>query len=261
MINISQSFLKEFAKYKMGETCGLQVKAKYVDGVQFPSSDAMELGNYFEYQATGCLPRSGNVPEPKMVYKGTARESLATDYQRANESALFFKKIVKEYNIELIELGKVVTHDGMTGIMDIVAKWNNRICIIDTKYSGLVDDKWSDFGWNLDALPEKHGLMIQGVHYRILLAKELEVEPEDIDFYYFVFSTKNPMDVKIIQQLSDETTFSNHLASVEWIKRELQKPIDKLFKAIPTLMRCHECPLKDNCKSKVELPTIDQVTY
>jgi hypothetical protein len=93
------------------------------------------------------------------------------------------------------------------------------------------------------------------------LAKELEVEPEDIDFYYFVFSTKNPLDVKIIQQLSDETTFYNHLSSVEWVKKELQKPVDKLFKAIPKLLRCFECPLKDNCKSKVELPTIDQVTY
>lgn len=261
MINISQSFLKEFAKYKSGETCGLQVKAKYVDGVQFPSTDAMELGNYFEYQATGCLPRSGNKPEAKIVYKGTARESLATDYQRANESALFFKKIVKEYNIEILELGKVVTQDGMTGIMDIVAKWNNRICIIDTKYTGLIDDRWSDFGWNLDALPQKDGLMMQGVHYRILLAKELEVEPENIDFYYFVFSSKNPMDVKIIKQLSDETTFYNHLSMVESVKNQLQNSVDKFFKPIPTIMRCYECPLKDTCKFKVELPTIDQVAY
>ena len=99
------------------------------------------------------------------------------------------------------------------------------------------------------------------MHYRILLAKELGVEPEDIDFYYFVFSTNNIMDVKIIQQLSDETTFYNHLASVNWVKKEIQKPVDNLFKAIPTLMRCYECPLKDTCKSKVELPTIDQVAY
>jgi hypothetical protein len=76
-----------------------------------------------------------------------------------------------------------------------------------------------------------------------------------------VFSTKNPLDVKIIQQLSDETTFSNHLASIEWVKNDLKKPIDKVFKAKPTLIRCNECPLKDTCKSKVELPTIDQVTY
>ena len=47
MINISQSFLKEFADYKSGNTCGLQVKAKYIDGIKFPSTDAMELGNFF----------------------------------------------------------------------------------------------------------------------------------------------------------------------------------------------------------------------
>lgn len=62
MINISQSFLKEFNKYKLGETCGLQVKAKYIDN-NYPikSSEVMELGNFFEFMATGSLPRDGHI--------------------------------------------------------------------------------------------------------------------------------------------------------------------------------------------------------
>jgi hypothetical protein len=263
MINISQSFLKEFAKYKTGETCGLQTKAKYIDGEgdKFFSSDAMELGNFFEFMATGCLPRDGHTPEAKIVYKGTAKESISTDYKRATESADLFKNVVNHYGIEIIDTGRVVTQDGMTGIMDIVATWNDRVCIIDTKYSGLLDDKWNELGWNLDSLPEKHNLMLQPVHYKILLSKELDCEPDDIDFYFFVFSSKDVMDVKIIKVNVEETTYANHLATVEWVKNELKKPIDKLFKAIPNLKRCFNCPIKENCTSKAEIPNINEITY
>jgi len=261
MINISQSFLKEYAKYKMGEVCGLQTKAKYIDGVAFPQSDAMYLGDFFEYSATGSIPRNGIIPEPKLVYKGTARESIAEPFKRALESAELFKKIIAHYNIEIIDTGRVVTQDSMTGIMDIVANWNDRVAIIDTKYSGLIDDRWNAYGWNLDSLPEKHDLMVQSVHYRVLLAKELNCEPEDIDFYFFVFSTQNVNDVKIIKVISDENTFANHLTTIEWMKEELQKPIEKLFKAKPKLKDCFECPIKDNCSSKAEIPLIDEVSY
>lgn len=260
-MNISQSFLKEFAEYKSGNTCGLQVKAKYIDGIEFPSSDAMELGNFFEYMATGSLPRNGHTPEPKIIYKGKSNESISSDYQRAIDSAELFKKTIKHYAIEIIDIGRVCTQDGMTGIMDIVAKWNDRICIIDTKYSGLINDKWSDYGWNLDMLPEKHNLMLQPVQYKILLSKELGCEPEDIDFYFFVFSSKEVMDVKIIKVNVDELTIANHLTTVEWVKTELQQPLDKLFKAKPELKRCFECPLKDNCKFKVEVPYINEIVY
>jgi hypothetical protein len=261
MINISQSFLKEFAKYKSGDTCGLQVKAKYFDGVKFPSSDIMEYGNAFEYLATGSIPRDGHIPQIEKVYKGTARESVSTQYQKIIESAELFNKIIKHYDIEIIDTGRVVTQDGMTGIMDIVAKYNNRICIIDTKYSGLIDDKWNELGWNLDMLPEKHNLMLQPVQYKILLSKELECEPEDIDFYFFIFSSKEVMDVKIIKVNVDELTIANQLTTVEWVKTELEKPIDKVFKAKPQLKRCFECPIKDNCKFKVEVPHIDEIAY
>ena len=261
MINISQSFLKEFAKYKSGDTCGLQVKAKYIDGVKFPSSDIMEYGNAFEYLATGSIPRDGHIPQIEKVYKGTAKESVSTQYQKIIESAELFNKIIKHYDIEIIDTGRVVTQDGMTGIMDIVAKYNNRICIIDTKYSGLIDDKWNELGWNLDMLPEKHNLMLQPVQYKILLSKELECEPEDIDFYFFIFCSKEVMDVKIIKVNVDELTIANHLTTVEWVKTELEKPIDKVFKAKPQLKRCFECPIKDNCKFKVEVPHIDEIAY
>ena len=262
MINISQSFLKEFNKYKLGETCGLQVKAKYIDN-NYPriSSEVMELGNFFEFMATGSLPRDGHIPVAGVVYKNTAKQRLDDKYQRAMDSAVFFKKIVEFYGIEIKETGKVITQDGMTGILDIYAEWNGRVSIIDTKYSGLLYDRWNEMGWDIDSLPEKHNLMLQPVQYKILMSLELGIPVEEIDFYFFVFSSTNSNDAKIIKVVNDEATIEQHHLAIKFVKRELAKPIDIIFKAKPELLRCLDCALNQECAFRIEVPPIQEIYY
>lgn len=190
MIKISQSFLKDYFKYKAGEMCGLQLKARYIDEVKFPSTDAIEYGNAFKYLATFSMPRDGHIPQIEMIYDGTKKERVSAQYQRIIESAELFKKIVKHYEIEIIDIDKVCIENGMIGVMDIIAQWDDRICIIDINYGDVISDKWLEFGWNIDDLPEKYNLMTKAVHYKILLAKELNCDVDDIDFYFFVFSSK-----------------------------------------------------------------------
>jgi hypothetical protein len=205
-----------------------------------------------------CSP---GIPVAKVVYKDTPKKKLDDKYQRAMDSAVFFKKVVKFYGINIKETGKVVTQDGMTGIMDIYADWNGRHTIIDTKYSGLLYDRWNEMGWELDSLPEKHGLMLQPVQYKILMSLELGVPVEEIDFYFFVFSSTNPNDAKIIKVVNDEATIEQHHLAISYVKKELEKPIDKVLKAKPELLRCHDCAIKDNCISKIEIPPIVEVYY
>jgi hypothetical protein len=140
---ISQSFLKGYNEYKGKRLCGLKFKAQHFDNVKFPTSLPMDLGNYFEYVATGCLPRDGEIPEPKISYVGTKREAMSTPYVRANESAELFKKIKKAYNITIKDLGLKLESKNKNGILDIWAEMDGRPCIIDLKYSGLIDDKWA----------------------------------------------------------------------------------------------------------------------
>lgn len=259
-MKISQSFVKEYSKYKQKRACGLQVKAKYIDGIKFSSTPTMEAGNYFEFMATGCLPRSGEIPTPEIVYKGTAREKLSTDYERANASAEFFKKVVEKYKIEILETGKVITIDNRTGILDIVAKFNNRLCVIDLKYSGLLEDKWSDFGWETESLPYKDNLMIQAVHYTILLAEVCEVDYSDIDFYFFVFDSKDSNNAKIIKVNIDPDAFESHLETVDKVYQEVV--VNKHnFKAYPSLKLCNECPLAQTCDKRITIPSIEEIYY
>ena len=86
--NLSQSLLKELVDYydQNVNGCGLVILKKYFEGKSTPQSAVQKLGTYFEYKATEYVRAGDAIPEPEMVYKGTAKEKLAADYEKANQS-------------------------------------------------------------------------------------------------------------------------------------------------------------------------------
>ena len=264
MVKISQSLMKAYVDYLQNKECGLLFQAKYITKdpeAETPPTDAMKLGIMFEYLYTGALPKSGKVPEPEMAYKGTARERLAVDYERVQQSSEVFKSILSHYGIKILQVGMSLEaqNPAMSGVIDIYADWNGEKVFIDTKYTGLIDDKWAETGWDLESLPMKDSLMVQGVHYKILAQKCLGIE--DIPFYYFVFSSKNPKDVKLIKQTVDESRIAAHLLAVSNTAERLKAEIKTGFAPLPSLKRCSECPISHKCPSKVDYPLIDEIFY
>ena len=261
LIKVSQSLMKNYSDYTQGLECGLVLKAKYVDKIQFPSSDAMRLGQYFEYIATGGLPAygDGTIPEAEFVYKGKANEKLSTAYERANGSALLFEALIKNWNIEIVEVGWRMEHDNMTGTADLLVKWDGKYAIIDLKYSGLVDDKWNDMGWHKDFLSQKDKIMMQSVHYSILAEKILG---EPVDFYFWVFATQDPRDVRIFEAVIDDAKIELHNRAVKQVYENVNKLVaENSWKATPSLQKCMDCPLVDTCPSASLLPNITAIYY
>lgn len=245
-----------------GKECGLVVKAKFIDKTfEHEGTDVMRLGNWFEYCATGSLPRDGKIPVPEYTNKGKPNQALKEPYQKAQQSAVLFNQIITNYGIEIVEKGFVVKTEDKEGIMDIIARWDNRLCIIDTKYSGLLEDKWNDMGWQIDSLPEKHDLLIQAVHYKIILAEKLSIGPDDIDFYFFVFDSQNPKLAKIIKVNVQEQTYEQHLKVIDIVKKKLELPQEQVFKPKPSLLLCSSCQLAPDCIHKVDLPQIQEIVY
>lgn len=254
--------MKSYVDYLNEKECGIFFKARYLDkdpDAETPPSDAMRYGIYFEYLCTGALPKSGQIPEPDISYKGQAREKMAAPFERATESARIFKEIIDHYGIEIIKAGYYIEADNMNGVIDIYAKWNGEDCFIDLKYSGLIDDKWNELGWDLESLPLKDSLMIQGVHYKILAEKALGIY--DIPFYYFVFSSADPYNIKIIKQVVDESRKQSHLVAVNNVMGKIFSELKNGFTPRPGLSRCNKCPLSFKCEHKVSYPLIDEVFY
>ena len=259
---ISQSFLKDYNEYKGKNLCGVQLKAKHFDNVQFPSSEAMDLGNYFEYMATGSLPRNGIVPEPRLSYAGTKRETISTPFKRALESAELFKKIQKQYDLKINDIGLKLSSEYKNGILDIWGEMNGRPCIVDLKYSGLIDDKWSETGWDVESLHYKERLIVQAVQYKMLVKENYNLEYKDFDFYFMVFSSKEVNNVKLIRVNIDEDAFNVHQSHIESVYKQINAmDIEKDFVAYPSLKSCSKCPLNDKCEFKSDIPLIEDVYY
>jgi len=252
---ISQSLIKGLFDYLHNEECGLLFKAKYVDKTYMSEpSAAMKLGIYFEYLCTGMLPKSGIVPQPERTIKGQLTEA----YQRVIQSAALFKKTIAYYKIKVLSVGLYLDTNEADGLLDILAEWNGKVVIIDLKFSGLLDDKWNELGWETKSLATKDSIMIQGVHYKMLVKDVLE---KDVDFFYFVFNSADADDMKIIKQVVDEDKIAAHRVVISEVKQRLSETIKNGFIARPAYRKCRKCPLFDTCKSRAEFPTIEEVQY
>ena len=262
--NLSQSLLKAYLEYydEVEKGCGLQLYKKYFLKLPSPTSDAAKLGIYFEYLCTGYL-RDGEVaPEPEIVYKGTAKEKLSAEYERATKSAELFKKMIQEHNIEILQYGEYMQYDGASGISDIRAKWNGEECIIDIKYTSLFDDKFNEYGWHTESLVYKSKLLLQPIHYKYLARKIFD--KENIPFYFFVFSAKDPEKAKVIKvNIQEEHVNLHETITVP----KMMKYVDYHYKhpealeARPSYLKCKECPYHDDCDKKTIIPLIEEIHY
>jgi len=237
----------------MGLECGLVIEAKYIKKVKFPSTEVMELGNYFEYIATGSKTRDGRIPEP--VYLKSGKLNVA--YQRIIKQKENYDRILKEHGFKILEIDYVFNNKLFSGIADVIAEKDGVKCIVDIKTTGLIDDKWQEFGWADESIEHKDQLLVQAIHYTLLAKEEWKVD--NVPFYFFIFSNKNDVDCKIFEIIIDEDTYTQHLNNMSNALIYLEESIKSGWKANPSLKRCNSCFLKDKCKSATKVPLIKKV--
>lgn len=255
-IKISQSLLKALSEYIQGIECGISFKVRYITKeVEFTPTKTMKLGNFFEFHATGAMPRSGE-PQAEKTQKGEYTE----DYKRALASAQYFKGLLNHFDIKILEKNFLLEGEKEKGYLDILAEWDGRVVIIDLKYSGLLDDKWSPYGWHNDFLSEKENIMIQPVSYKGLAREVLGVE--NMPFFFWVFDSKKPLYAKIIEVEVDEQRFYSHKEAVDIAINYLQTHIEKDdWIPRPELLRCQSCAYKSKCPHGVDYPIIEKVYF
>ena len=260
-VKVSQSLLKALYNFKKGEECGIKIYEQYVNGLETPASDAMDLGNWFEYQCTGQIPRSGIVPVAKTLKGG----GLPAEYRRMEVQVENFKRIIDRYEIQIDETGYVFNHDKYSGITDINATWDDERCIIDVKSTGKIDDKWSEFGWHEEKFenpdnPMAQYLTIQAVQYKLLAREEWGIP--NIPFYFFVFSTTDENSVKIYKVEVDDDRLDKHQEQLDVAYHYFNNVFVHKTKeelAFPNLKRCNECPLNQTCNQKIDVPLVKTI--
>jgi hypothetical protein len=290
-MKVSQSLIKGLQDYILGKECGYVFKAKYLDSRfdLFPPSDAQNVGAWFEYMATGSIPKNGAIPQPEYMKRGkdeNGNPELTAPYRLMKKQVDNFNKTMEMYGFEVLRVGedvKVLLPDSveefgfevfLTGTLDIRARATKdiyseygefrkkkkvlvakegQVVIIDLKATGLLEDKWSEFGWQLDNLGNKTKLITQPIHYKYIDMLNFGEEPP---FLFLLFSTTNELDARIIDFRVDESTFDRHLDDIKNTVLRVAEINKYGVKAKPELKKCSLCPLASDCQFRAEAPPI-----
>lgn len=250
MIHLTQSLIKQYQKVGKGMACPKEFNALYVAKThESIPTDAMSLGHYFEYKATGQLPRNGQTPIANYLKSGVNAGKPDTKYQNANDQAENFKSDMDLMGFEILEKGVWLQHPMETdigGTVDLLAKHPvYGECLIDLKYSGLINNKWEELGWAEPGYKSHH--MIQAVHYNLL---------KRVPFFFAVYSSANNYERKWFRVEIDRSETQSHYQMIQSIRVELPN-MD--FKAMPSLSLCHKCVVQ--CEFKAKSPDIEVVYY
>lgn len=272
---VTQSLIKSLRDYQEGKgECGLQIEAKYIKGQwgKFEPSDVMRLGTWFEYMLTEAIPKDGNIPEPVKTKSG----SYTAPYERMMKHVANFKMLQTMLGFKILEVGTTWEFEDLAGTLDLLCEATKDIMedgvvivkkgqkfIVDIKSTGLLDDKWNDYGWELNNLGNKSKLITQPIHYKYLGKKLYD---EDMPFVFFLFHSNNENDFRIINFVVDEDVYPDHEEWINWTRTWMNHYIKNGFtsylkdqgqKIHPSVKKCAECPLKVGCKGFRVIPKID----
>lgn len=269
---ISQSFIKTMRAYNAKEECGHLVRHQFVDDQLLPGSASMAEGSYFEYVATGNLPKSGEIPQPKMMKNG---KEMLEPYRRAEHAAITLKNKFALLGITFVKVGKTYTKGRYRGDLDLIIETTQEVkfpngvvwpkgyrCILDLKYSGLLDDRWSKHGWAwTNEQKEYHGT--QATQYHMITG---------MDFYFLVVSSKNtavensegiksyPVPaMKLFKVPVTDEMMNKHVQEGNNLFDQFKVQAELGFVARPSMNRCSDCPLWEGCKDKVDFPHPEEV--
>ena len=263
---INQSLIKDLIKYKEKKLCGLIFQNKWILHQYGKGTKSNLLGHYFEYLCTGALAkREEKPPTPETTKSG----ELTAEFRLAKKQSEYFHELINSMGINLLSQGeKVIADNKWVGTLDIKAKWDaiferesfyldpnntDKIVIIDLKYSGLLDDKWSEFGWNTEQLPRKKGTMLQAKHYKFLFWKKYGFNPP---FFFFVFDSKEERRAKLIYVDIETWELEQYESFLEKAKLYLMQQLEIGFMPIPNYEKCSACQYNQWCTFKEKYPKI-----
>jgi hypothetical protein len=271
---ISQSLMKDMRAFIAGIACGVFIKERWINGrLLGDPSDSMQYGIYFEYILTGSLPKDGKVPEPKWMLAALKKpvgqrtvEDMMAPYRQAHENKARVEEYWRMMGFEIYnplnsgpQAGIKKTKGRFDGVFDIVMiatrdvtfasgmkLKKDQIFIVDIKYSGLLEDKWSVHGWQwTPQQKEYHGTQVK--QYRFLTDNALE--------FFFLIVDPGGKYVKWFHPVVSDFEIERHVQEGNELYDKLMfLHTEGLLVARPESNKCAACPLFEECEHKHVFP-------
>ena len=256
---LSPSAIKSYWQYEKREMCGLLFDELYVQktGVQIPKTAKMLFGERFEFLTTGATLRDGTEPPPLLTPTGRvakANEDIEIQRDRAHLALKENGITIKEVSVTLeIDRGDYI----LKNILDTVIEIDGVRGILDFKTSGLLGNKWEEFGWTKETLHYRRHHLIQAA-CNTITAREVWHQ-EHIPYFFYVAHNTNPDKAALFEVVFTDASLAEYDDMIEnaYLGIITEQELD--FQAHPDYERCLSCPLFDTCTSKRVAPKIDKV--
>lgn len=238
------------------DLCGSVFEAKYLSktwGRNWGDSRSKAIGRYFEYALTGAMP-TGYKEYPKPEYFASSIKKMEKDpmyvpqvsdmlkdYQLAHKNAERVLLLFKKSGIKIESAQVYREKGGMTGNIDIEADYNGEKINIDVKYSGLIHDKWSVFGWRWTPIQMDYNA-IQAKQYQVLNGRPV---------YFLVVSASNEKDIEFFKAEITDDDLKAHEKMANDLPKKISFVNDVGWNNYPSLSKCSDCPIKKRCSDAV----------
>jgi hypothetical protein len=247
-LNISQSLISSFKKYKAGDECGEYIKLVTIENkVKTKSSESMEMGTRFEFEALGNKDYYGNVPRMFLNQNGTySKKQTIISAQAEN-----FKAWMEKHGNIKIESGerKVVERDeyNLSFMRDLVYKTKDgtKLIVCDLKMSGNLGNKESEWGWHEDTLLS-HDYKLTQVMLYVIASIELG---EKVDaFVFYVASSRDENEYQVFWIDISEEAIEKWKGIIDELAREIVFEYTVTGFTPRPGKRCVDCVAKDICQ-------------
>ena len=275
---LSQSLLKRLKHHFEGNDCGTKIVAEAIEKtVKKPTSESAMAGIRFEFLATRAESFGDYKGNEPLLTPKTGKPSAQEKVVQAQVEN--WKNMVKDFGIEVLETSYLLQYEYESfihkGYADVLCKINNyhyvdndgitqkkppHLAIIDIKFSGLFDDKFSKWGWHVDkdyhilerkewakSLENKGDLTIQPVDYKCIYEA---VENKDIEFYFAIFHAKDAEKFKMVNVQVSEQRKAKHMNEVAYFAQKLNNELEIGLLPKPRFDICEDCLVKD-CEFRV----------
>lgn len=274
---INQSFICDMRDYIAGGSCGKIIEAKYIQRRLLEDhSRAMRVGMYFEFCLAGAVPKSGIPPQPEYMPSALKRNKgsvvglghwdMLSPYRKASDDAKVIRGYLDAWGLKIVHIGKTLTKGRFRGTIDLIVQCTRNLnfvdhnghsvilkagdkFVIDLKYSGLLYDRWEKFGWAWSNIQKEfHGTQAKQYHYI-----------SDLPFMFWVTKPAgeegDTPDCKIFFVPITAEMIENHIAEANQLNEQLEFHATKMgFVARPSMKKCADCVLFDECDSKHTFP-------
>lgn len=239
--NLSASTIKAFDQHETNKYCGKRFKAVKIDKTHEElTGDAARLGQYFESIVNGLKNRPADT---------TQKGELTAPYKKAVQAAEKTReRIVNIFGDSPTTFDVNLEKDGNKAIFDILIP--DKHIIIDLKYSGLLGNKWEEFGWHPSTIGNSSH-MTQAKFYIWFYYQIYGVIPS---FFYYVQSSTDSDNFQVFSIKADEA-FVNSYNPYYYREMIDYKLSTNGFVAEPVYDQCLHCPLNNECKEKAVFPT------